>query len=66
MREYKTGSIRCYIRRRGASEQESAFMFAEVTWKVACGGISPAVTYRDHVSSYLCEGKWRDHPYVLH
>ena len=51
---------------QGASEQESARIFAEVTWKVACGGISPAVTYRDHVPSYLCEGKWRDHPYVLH
>ena len=51
---------------QGASEQESARLFAEVTWKLACGGISPAVTYRDHVPSYLCEGKWRDHPYVLH
>ena len=51
---------------QGASEQESAFLFAEVTWKIACGAISQAVTYRDHVPSYMCEGKWRDHPFVLH
>ena len=51
---------------QGASEQESAFLFAEVTWKIACGAISPAVTYRDHVPTYMCEGKWRDHPFVLH
>ena len=31
---------------QGASEQESARIFAEVTWKVACGGISPAGEFR--------------------
>ena len=53
---------------QGATEQESAFLFSEATWKIACGAISPAVTYRDHVPSYMymCEGKWRDHPSVLH
>ena len=51
---------------QGATEHESAFLFSETTWKIACGAISPAVTYRDHVPSYMCDGKWRDHPFVLH
>ena len=51
---------------QGATEQEIALLFSKATWKIACGAISPAVTYRNHVPSYRCEGKWKDHPFVLH
>ena len=52
---------------QGASEQESARIFAEVTWKVACGGNFTCRNLPRPCSLVpLCEGKWRDHPYILH
>ena len=46
------------------STHESAFIFAETTWKMAC--VSPAVRYQDHVPEYLWDGKWKNHPFILH
>ena len=51
---------------QGATENESAYIFAETTWKMACAAISPAVRYKDHVPEYLLNGKWRNHPFILH
>ena len=33
---------------------------------MACAAISPAVRYKDHVPEYLLNGKWRNHPFILH
>ena len=50
---------------QGATEDESAYLFAETTWKMACAAVSPPVRYEDHVPEYLANGVWRKHPYIL-
>ena len=51
---------------QGATEDESAYIFAETTWKMACAAVSLAVRYKDHVPEYLWNRKWRNHPFILH
>ena len=51
---------------QGATENDSAFVFAETTWKLACAAVSPSIRYQDHVPEYLWEGMWKKHPFVLH
>ena len=50
---------------QGATKDESAYLFAETTWKMACAAVSPPVRYEDHVPEYLANGVWRKHPYIL-
>ena len=50
----------------GPTENDSAFIFAETTWKLACAAIFPSIRYQDHVPEYLLEGWWKKHPFVLH
>ena len=50
----------------GPTANDSAFIFAETTWKLACAAISPTIRYQDHVPEYLLEGRWKKHPFVLH
>ena len=40
---------------QGATEDESAYLFAETTWKMACAAVSPPVRYEDHVPEYLAQ-----------
>ena len=48
------------------TENDSAFIFAETTWKLACAAIFPSIRYQDHIPEYLLEGRWKKHPFVLH
>ena len=50
----------------GPTANDSAFIFAETTWKLACAAISPSIRYQDHVPEYLLAGRWKKHPFVLH